>query len=281
MKIFGVRMSQVGDIIVSLPILQKLCDIILEPYVYFSVAQKSQQIIPLLKNHPLINQIKITDEYEELGSTDYEILNQCDLVLPVRPPPPKQFDWYNHRSIIAETTRMAGFNEKFTENILPLLYINRDIPKIFIDKTISIWPFAGYGHGTSRSPDLNWWLKFTELLLNEGFNILQCGTDKEPNIVSNQNNKFKRITDASFDEQIYYSLGCNGVIGTDSGSMWTIGAYQSIPQINLITTWMPNHHSNHMAFAPLGTKAYNLLYNNGCETIEISKLINYIKNTFI
>lgn len=281
MKIFGVRMSQVGDIVVSLPILQKLCDLILEPYVYFSVAQKSQQIIPLLKNHPLINQIKITDHYEELGPSDYEIIKSCDLVLPVRPPPPKQFDWYNSRNIIAETTRMAGFHEKFTDGILPLLYINRDIPKIFNTKSICIWPFAGYGQGTSRSPELNWWINITSILLDIGFNILQCGTDQEPDIVTEKSERFQRITSLNYDEQIYYSLGCNGVIGTDSGSMWTIGAYQLVPQINLVTVWMPNHHSNHMAFAPLGTKAYNLLYHNGCQSIDLSKLVDQIKNTFV
>lgn len=280
MKIFGVRMSQVGDIIVSLPILQQLCSIVTDPYVYFSVAQKSQQIIPLLHGHPLINKIKISDQYEDLGQSDYDIINQCDIVLPVRPPPPQNPLWYNHRHIIEETTIMAGFKPDFTLGIMPKLYINRDIIKYH--KTISIWPFAGYGgtqiHGFLRSPSLDWWNRLCSELIKHNFNILHCGFHSEPDIW--HGSSYKRITDLTFAEQIYCSLGCNGVLGTDSGSMWTIGAYDFVPQITFITAWMPNHIQNKLAFAPLGNKITTMYADNSPSNIPILDAVSKINEIF-
>ena len=279
MKIFGVRMSQIGDIVVSLPILQQLCSIVKNPYVYFSVAQKSQQIIPLLENHPLINEIKISDEYEDLGDNDYKIINQCDIILPVRPPSPQNPLWYNDRHIIEETAIMAGFNPEFINGIFPKLYINRDIPVFFKNtKSFAVWPFAGYGSGTNRSPSKEWWFEICSYIINQGHSIIQCGTDSEPLILEHP--RYKRITDLTFADQIYFSLGCNGVLGTDSGSMWTIGAYDLIPQIDFITAWMPNHHQNKLAFAPLGNKITTMYADNGPSNIPINEALLKINEIF-
>jgi len=277
MKIFGTRISLVGDIIMSLPVLQKLCEIVKDPYVYFSIAQKSQQAAPLFKNHPLIQEIKITDKFEDLGEEDHKIMAQCDIVLPVRPPPPDQFDWYNYRNLIQETTRMAGFNPCFTEGVMPILYFNRDIPTVS-SKTIAIWPFAGYAQGLSRSPSLEWWKSIFNRLSDEGFNILHCGVDAEPAIGEGKN--YHRITNLEFIDQIYYSLGCCGAIGTDSGSMWVLAAYHKIPQINLITNWLPNHYQNLLALAPVGKKVHNLYADNGCSNININTVLENIYENF-
>lgn len=277
MKIFGTRMSLVGDIIMSLPVLQKLCEIVDEPYVYFSIAQKCQQARELFIGHPLIQEIKISDGFEELGENDYKIIQQCDIVLPVRPNPPKRSDWYNYRDLIEETTVMAGFNPEFTKSILPNLYINRSI--IYAEeKTVSIWPFAGYGQGLQRSPSKEWWEQAVSKLINNGYSIIHCGVECEP-VLSNHE-KYTNITKQSFVDQIYASLGCNGSIGTDSGSMWVLAAYHKIPQINLITNWLPNHFQNKLALAPVGKKVINMYADNGCSNISIEELIHNVNENF-
>jgi ADP-heptose:LPS heptosyltransferase len=277
MKIFGTRMSLIGDIIMSLPVLQKLCEIVDKPYVYFSIAQKCKQSAPLFYNHPLIQEIKISDQFEDLGENDFKIIKECDIVLPVRPNPPDQFDWYNYRSLIEETTRMAGFSQSFTADTVPILYVNKEIPHIK-QKTIAIWPFAGYGKGSSRSPNIEWWKNTCDALTRKGFNILHCGVNNEPDIFTGD--QYSRITNLEFADQIYYSLGCCGAIGTDSGSMWVIAAYHQIPQINLITNWLPNHNKNLLSLAPVGKKVRNLYADNGCSNININDVVNSVYENF-
>lgn len=272
MRIFGTRISMIGDMIISLAVLQKLSSILDNPYTIFSVAQKCKQIIPILENHPLINEFKITDLYEDLGDNDLEIIKSCQIVLPVRPAQPKPY-WYNQYSLLEQTTLMAGFKPDFTKGIYPKLYLNKDINQYKQqDNTICIWPFAGYGStityaGSERNPSILWWKLCIEALIENGFNILHCGVDSEPNL--SFDSKYYKITNMSFLDQIYSSLGSNLIIGTDSGSMWITASYHMTPQINLITNWSPNHYNNKLALAPIGKYVTNLYRDNGCSNIDI------------
>jgi ADP-heptose:LPS heptosyltransferase len=278
MRIFGTRMSLIGDIVMSLPVLQKLCEVSDEPYVYFSIAQKCKQAAPLFENHPLIQEIKISDELEDIGEEDKKIMSSCNIVLPVRPPPPRHRDWYNYRSLIEETTIMAGFKPEFTKGILPILYVNREIPK-HKEKTVTIWPFAGYGKNPHRSPSKEWWEVLIKIFIANKIKVLHCGAEVEPVLSGDEN--YKKITSLSFSEQIYQSLGTIGAIGTDSGSMWVIGAYHLIPQINLLTNCAPDHFQNSFALAPAGSKCHNIFAQNGCNNIKIEEVCEAIKNNFL
>ena len=75
MKIWGTRFSLIGDIVMSLPILEHLKDIYGTYYCYFSIAQKCKQSLPIFINQPLINEIKISDLPEELGDLDNAIIS--------------------------------------------------------------------------------------------------------------------------------------------------------------------------------------------------------------
>jgi ADP-heptose:LPS heptosyltransferase len=277
MKIWGTRFSLIGDIVMSLPILEHLKDIYGTYYCYFSIAQKCKQSLPIFINQPLINEIKISDLPEELGDLDNAIISKCDIVLNVKPQHPNEQDWYNYRSCVEETALMAGFDPyKFTGKVPKLLQYWPDDHKINTSsKNIVIWPFAGYGQGIARSPSLEWWKKCLEILINDfGYKIIHAGVDSEPDIINHQN--YKRITQMSFFDQIKESLKADLAIGTDSGSMWVIGAYSKIPQINLITNWLPNHHTNLLSLAPTGDKTINLFAQDGCDNISINDLINKI-----
>jgi ADP-heptose:LPS heptosyltransferase len=270
MKIFGMRTGQIGDIIMSLPLLDYFEKKYSQSYKYFSISKKYKQIIPLLINHPLISEIKVTDNDDSYGESDFDIIRQCDIVINTTPPHSDPF-WYNTKSCIQETADMAGISHEEITTI-PMLY--NPFP-LETENYISIWPFAGYSDLTNgRSPSLNWWnellSKFTSLT------IFHFGSNNEPNLTVGQHNKYYRFTNLSFSEQIRISLNGRLILGTDSGSMWCTAAYQQVPQINMLTNWFPNHVSNPFALSPIGVKSKSLFAKNGCDNILHEEVKNNI-----
>lgn len=276
-KIFGLRFSLIGDIIMSLPILDYLDEKYNKYELYFSIAKKCSQASSLFINHPKISHIKISDYDEGLGEEDKKIMDICDIVFNVKPDHPSEQDWYNYRSCVEETALMAGLDPSYFSNKQPRLY------QYWQDKennspTISIWPFAGYGKGYSRSPSIEWWRETINLLLEEKYDIIHLGAENEP--VLSDNIKYRKLTNLTFFEQIQTSLSSNLIIGTDSGSMWVTASYHKVPQINLITNWLPNHHSNQLALAPIGEKTNNLFAQHSCSNIDIGSLMRKINEIF-
>jgi ADP-heptose:LPS heptosyltransferase len=277
-KIFGTRGSLIGDIVMSLPILDYLKEKYGNYYLYFAIAQKCQQAAPLFLNHPGINQIKITDYYENLGGKDAKIISTCNIVFNVFPSHPKEQDWYNYRNCVEETALMAGIDPKKLPTQIPKLvqyWENSSLSNKA--KTIAVWPFAGYGTGLNRSPSKEWWEKVVSGLIIDGYKVFHFGSPNEPNLILNHE-KYLNLTNDSFFEQVRLSLNCSRAIGTDSGSMWVIAAYNKIPQINLMTNWLPNHVNNKLALAPIGTLVKNLYSDNKCDNIDIETVINEINS---
>jgi ADP-heptose:LPS heptosyltransferase len=277
-KIFGIRGSLIGDIIMSLPILDYLKEKYGSYHLYLAIAQKCKQAKPLFLNNPYINEIKITDNFESLGVNDLKLMAECDIAFNIFPTHPKEHDWYNYRNCVEETALMAGIDPKELTTQTPRLkqyWQNSYLSNT--KKTVAIWPFAGYGKDFHRSPSKEWWIKVSNRLLKEGYKILHFGAPNEPILITNDNN-YINLTNESFFEQIKYSLDCSFAIGTDSGSMWVIGAYNKIPQINLITNWLPNHINNKLSLAPVGNLAKNLYSDQKCDYISIENLFNEIKS---
>lgn len=278
-KIFGIRGSLIGDIIMSLPILEYLKQEYRdEYYMYFVIAQKCEQAKPLFFYHPLINDIKITDNYESLGINDLKLQSECDFCFDIFPTHPKEIDWYNYRNCVEETALMASINPEALQQKTPKLIKYWDNKNLYKNqKTIAIWPFAGYGTGLNRSPSLYWWSQVVSRLLKNNYKVIHCGTPNEPQLI-NDNCNYINITKYSFFDQIQYTLECSLVIGTDSGSMWVTAAYGQIPQINLLTNWLPRHKKNKFALAPIGNVTKNLYADNGCDNINIESLFNEINS---
>jgi ADP-heptose:LPS heptosyltransferase len=241
-------------------------------------------ILLLLKNvnrpklNSYISDIKITDNFEQIGLEDLKIISDCDIVFDIFPAHPKEQDWYNYRNCVEETALMAGINPKELPTQIPKLtqywensYLSNKT------KTIALWPFAGYGTGLNRSPTKEWWLQVINILLKNGYKIFHCGSSNEPFLIPDHKN-YVNLTHNSFFEQIKWSLNCSLAIGTDSGSMWVIGAYNKIPQINLITNWLPNHINNKLALAPVGNLVKNLYADNNCDNINIDTIVYEINS---
>jgi len=270
-KIFGTRFSLIGDTVMSLPILEYLKSVHGDYYVYFSIAKKCQQAAPLFYNQPLISEIKISDFEEDLGSKDYEIISSCDIVFNVKPPHPMQQDWYNYRNCVEETALMAGLDPSQFSSETPSLkaYWQSNPQK----NCLAIWPFAGYGLGLERSPSKEWWLKALTPIINK-VKVFHFGASVEPDLIESEN--YIKMTNLDFFSQIKLSLDCEACIGTDSGSMWCIGAYEKIPQLNLITNWLHSHRRNPLALAPAGKLSKNVFAEGGCSKIDTKVVEEFV-----
>lgn len=273
-KIWGVRSDLIGDTIMSLPILTFLEKKFPKSYKYFSILKKCSQAAPLYLNHPLIDNIKISDFDDGFGQTDLQIFNECNLKINTRPPV-NDPNWFNKRGQVEECFYMAGFSEE-DFNELSEKERKPQLSKWFdseIDeKAIAIWPFAGYGKDHNRAPSVEWWSNFIEEFLIKDYKVLHFGWVNEPNL--SDNFKYKKCTKMSFFDQIKMTTNCKMSICTDTGSSWVFGAY-GLPQITLLT----NHFrignfkhgvSNKTAFAPenINNLNINIFAEDSCSNIE-------------
>jgi ADP-heptose:LPS heptosyltransferase len=283
-KIFSGRASLIGDTIMFLPVLNYLELKYPNSYKIFPISQKTSQSAPLFINHQLIDKIYILGEYEGVSQKDIDLIKSCDIVINPFPQHPDVHDWWNYYNCVEETFRMAGFNinefksmpEQFKKPKLEKWFQTEKYPK-----TIAIWPFAGYNQNPKRNPSKEWWKKtLKEIEDNFNFQIFHFGATSEPNLGENLNN-YHNMTHLSFFEMIKITLGCDVMIGTDSGSSWVIGAY-GFPQINLIIKNAPNHIQNLEAFAPenyLNNKI-DLFGLEGTDSIMPNEIVTNLKNFY-
>lgn len=284
-KIYAGRGSLIGDTVMFLPILNLFEKLYPNSYKIFPISQKTSHSSIFFLNHKLIDKIKITDNFESIGENDMELIKKCQIGINPFPnhPPFPGFDvgidnfWYNNFSCVEETVRMAGINlDIFNKCLLE----NEKKPKLEQwfeikknQKSIAIHACAGYNKEHSRNPNTEYWTGLTKILQKMGYSIFHCGVESENDIGENIN----RVTKLSLFEQIKIALGCDVVIGTDSGFNWLIGAYGH-PMINLLTNHAPNHIDNLHAFAPLNYKnnEINLLNSQNINKINYEDIINSI-----
>ena len=301
-KIWGTSFSLIGDLVMSLPQLSYFKKKYPNPYIYFVIHKKIAYCAPLFFNHPLIDNIRISEEWSDFGPNDYVVAENCDVstveidrnsrTLLKRIP---SNEWYNHRNCIEENAMMSGIHDLKNiiseDDLSPKLYkwfdVGFDVPQKKgsysfhkkedsknkkLKKSISIWPFAAYGRSESRSPNEKWWREIIDKLIKKNYRIIHCGYFTEPDLYG-ESDHYKKITDFPFFDQIKISLGTKFSIGTDSGSMWVLGAYEH-PSIHLMTNWSKNHKTNFSAFEPVNKTSVTLFEEGGCDNINIDSVIN-------
>ena len=305
-KIWGTSFSLIGDLIMSLPQLNYFKKKFPDSYIYFVIHRKISYCAPLFFNHPLIDKIRITDGWSDFGPNDYLIAKECNILtteidhkknmIKNRVPVDSE-NWWNKRSCIEQCALMSNIHDLNDyidpRELYPMLFQwfdsgfeiaqkkaaytykkidNKENRKL--NKSISIWPFAAYGRSKTRSPSVSWWNKFIDVMSMKKINVVHCGYVTEPDLSANSN-YYKKITHLDFLDQIKISLGTNISVGTDSGSMWVLGAY-SHPSVNLITNWANNHSENLHAFAPKNINGVNLFSQDGCDNIDVEQVTEII-----
>jgi hypothetical protein len=268
MKIWGVRAGLIGDLVMALPILTYLDRKYPGSYKYWAVHKKCSQAVPFFVNHPLIDRIKVTDEWTGIGPSDKIILDKCDLVFDIAPPVRDQ-NWRNEMRCIDQTARMAGIddlNDVITPaEKIPILqrwfpsysFSNQPTSHGYVDiitdnnfekaNHISIWPFANYMMKLQRSPSVGWWEALISIMIEAGYVVHHYGWYEEPNLSESSN--YQKHTSLSLFDQVRSALECKASIGTDSGSMWVLGALGH-PGIELMTFHEFGHKQNPEALMP-------------------------------
>ena len=283
-KLFAGRGSLIGDTIMFLPTLNVLEKLFPNSYKIFPISQKTSHSAVFFLNHPLIDKIHILEKWEGLGENDIELAKKCDHYINPFPQHPAcpgltvgvDNFWYNNFNCVQETMRMASFSEKN----LDFLSEKEKKPKLYQwfpvekkDKSIVIHARAGYNNDSRRNPSTKYWRELTKKIQEKGYKIYHCGVENEEDIGED----IIRITNLSLFDQIKFSLGCDLVLGTDSGFNWLVGAYGH-PMISLLCSYMPNHNQNLLALAPenYSNNNINLLNTESCDKINQEEILEAI-----
>ncbi len=289
-RVFGFRGSQIGDTVMAAPLMAWCRKRWPDCYIYWQVARKHSHAVPLWYNHPLIDQLVISDGNEGMGPRDIAIAQKCNVVFNVMPEHPEpQVVWPNVRSIWAETFLMAGLPLSEYHSLSP--YDQRAHLAQWFEvekrprKTIALWPCAQYGQVQAwhpRNASYYWYERLVAALRWDlGLDVYQMG---HPNdfpggapLVGERGITDKDLRHLSFMDQIKFSLGCGLVIGTDSGAGLAIGAYEQVPQISLLTNHYPGHTTNLTAFSTNSPLNRSIVGVGSADNISIGEVIKAVK----
>jgi ADP-heptose:LPS heptosyltransferase len=304
-KIWGIGYGLLGDIIMQLPLLTYFEKKYPDSYKILVVEKKCSFCAPIFFNHPLIDRIKITDEWGLPGENDKNIALNCDIRdLAWKNPclcryPPfggKWYDlpfWWNTRSCIesaAITYGVSDLMEVLTEEERkPKLvrwfdsgtirhgqstYSKKCNADLSIHRgSISVWPFATAGSSSNRNPGVYWWGRLLDVVFDLGYTVYHCGRPSEPCLSDHE--KYIRLNNSSYMEQIAVCLETDLSIGTDSGAMWVVGAY-SHPAIHLMSYWLNGHSKNPLALEPVNDNGVTIFHPGGCSQIDIMEVVRNI-----
>ncbi|MDO8610854.1 MAG: hypothetical protein Q7R95_10010, partial [bacterium] len=144
-KIWGTSYGLIGDLVMSLPILTYFENKYTNSYKYFVIQKKCSQCVGLFINHPLIDKIKITDDWEYFGEEDMKIYNQCQIKTILDQKHNDQH-WYNKYNCVEETARLAGIFD-----ITELLTKEELVPKLY--RWFNVGFLSAHNHGYTSEYD--------------------------------------------------------------------------------------------------------------------------------
>lgn len=280
MKVWANRGSQIGDCIASLALTAFMRQRFPDCYTHWQVARRHAHAIPLFYNHPLIDHLFVSDGDEGYGPRDWEIARLCHVHTPLMPEHPEpHIPWPNVRSFYQETFVMGGLTMDHWNSVPDVNTLRPTLTPWFIverrPKTVAYWPCAAYGQTQirrSRNASRPWAQALVTRLRAEGYSVLQCG---HPNDYADCGGPLEGATDVrhlSFVDLIRASLGCDVVIGTDSGAGIAIGAY-SHPQVTLLTDHFPGHTTNLEAFQPWNPNNRSLVGVGSADAIPLDSVL--------
>ena len=304
-KIWGTSFSLIGDLVMSLPQLKYFKKKYQKTYINFVIHKKISYCAPLFYNHPDIDKIIISGKWSSFSSEDYKIASECDVVTTkldhknqiILDRKHEDKFWYNQRSCIEETALMSGISDLYK-----VLSDKEKIPQLtkwfdvgfedeqkkaaytydkvdskrnkILSKSLAIWPFAGYGRSKNRNPSEEWWGRLVSKLASTSINVYHFGYFKEPELSENKK-YYHNLTNYDFFNQIKISLGTKLALGTDSGSMWVLSAYNH-PIIVLGTNWYDDHTKNLKATIPPIVEGECIFKENNFSDLSVDEVYKKI-----
>jgi ADP-heptose:LPS heptosyltransferase len=282
LKIWGVSYGITGDLIMGLPVLTYFEKKYPGSYKVWAIEKKVGYMAPFFLNHPLIDQIRITQKWDGMGEADRRIVEGCYIACTHENWKHSRPDWYNYTDCIWETAYIAGIDEIYAvlsdEDCYPKLKqwfdVGTDDPNFQTyskengadtsvkNNTIALFPFATATSKIDRSPSINWYDTLARSLVDMGYDIYQFGYHSDYKIAG-----ARQFTHLTFFDQVRLALSCKMSIGTDSGNMWVMGAY-SHPAVHLMTNWMVGHKRNFDALLPRNKNGVTVFAEGGANNIS-------------
>lgn len=293
-RVFGSRGSQIGDSVGALSTYAFIRQRFPDCYTIWQVARKHLHAAPLFYENPLIDQLVISDCEEGYGPMDVALAETCQIRLPLMPEHPEpHIPWPTVRSFYQETFIMSGLTMEDWRSV-PEHTLRPRLTQWFNvtsqpPKTIAYWPCAAYGVPQviwedgkrvvkSRNASRPWAMRLVERLRMEGYKVIQFGHPNDYADCGGGLGASEDVRRLTFMQQIILSLGCDLIIGTDSGAGIALGAYGDGPnQITLLTNHFPGHTSNLTAFAPWNPNNCNFVGVGSADHISIDSVVESVK----
>lgn len=189
------------------------------------VHKRYAQAAPLFLNHPDLNRVVITHEYEKYPNDvdrAYLIDQRYDKVFnPMAPP--RRFDWFRS---MHQTQRVLD-DYGLPGEIDPQIRLTRWFDVESQGDTIAFAPFAGsYNPANDKQLSFQHAQDIVDLIIMRGYKVIQIGGPGEPYL------QRTRFPQTSYFDSIRTILGCQLFVHTDTGSGWAISGYQH-PQLGL------------------------------------------------
>lgn len=220
MKIIGFNQGQIGDLIMNLVPLNVVKRLYPESHFIFSINKKYETVAPIFLNHPLINEIKIWDGYDNWPTeSDRAWLDKSHPDLFFHPMP-KLTDnyWFTKRHHTQEICRSHGLPEPYEHEMDVSLTRYFELPSGY-ENCVALTPFSS--GGASRDIPYNLCEKIIDFLHKIGLNTIQLGLSSHPRL----NTTYPQIGKDIFSD-IRAALACKFVISADTGMSHIMGAYK-------------------------------------------------------
>lgn len=283
LRTFGVRGSRVGDSVMAYATLAWLRQRFPDCYTHWQIARRHMSTLGLWHNNPLIDQLVVSDCEEGMGPRDHQIASTCHIRFNVMPEHPDgDRNWATRYTIWEETWRMAGLpieEYRAMSSYDQRCHLTQWFPVERRPKTVALWPASNYGvkqQWQSRFPSRLWMVQLVGRLIHEGYDVYQCG---HPNDYADEGGSLAGADQARhqpFMDQIALSLGCDAIIGTDSGSTLALAAYESVPTIQLLTDHMPGGQTD-LAFASNSPTNTPLFARGSADHISVDTVVEALK----
>lgn len=226
MKVLFGHHGQYGDLALNLPAISYL-NKNSDWQVDMPIHKNYREVAPLFLNHPHLNSIIITDEYEKFpNETDRKVLSgkRYDKIFnPMAAP--RIHNWWHY---MHQASRVL---HDYDLGVLPHENCQIELNQWFdVEKnrdTVAIAPFGGfYNVNNDKMLKIGRAQEIVNLLLAKGFKVLQIGGGGEPEL---EGTMFPKT---NYFESIRAILGCKLFIHCDTGSGWFISGYK-FPQLGL------------------------------------------------
>lgn len=247
MKIIGFNAGQYGDLVMNTVACRAAKQQWPDCYLTLGIGKPFEEIAPLFKNHPHIDDIHIWESYNGLTDGDKKYIDEQKFDKVFNPMPyHKNLNWYNEVDCqTAEVCRM--------HDLEPPEDLSCYLEKYFFPRQLS-WDFICISPFTAHEPknmDMTRWIQIIKYIKNKGIDVCQLSSPNDPQLFGTFIN-----SDRSYFGSVKALLASRFLITLDGGLNWVSSAYKH-PTLGLMGRHYPNQISS-KSYQPINLNAQYL-----------------------